>query len=149
MNRATGSYPPLSKGYVEMSTNVSPVMWRSLVILVTHALAQRWRNMCSFKQFRLNFLQKYQVCPTVQTTGKKVLSNAVVSKNSSPNSDRETLLSLTWLRSMRVLQSPQMSFMLIEDSVTCEVCFIREKYKRSKCSVCSTLLQEPCSNRFT
>ena len=33
MNRATTTYPPLSKGYVEMSTNASRVMWRRPVLL--------------------------------------------------------------------------------------------------------------------
>ena len=92
---------------------------------------------------------KNRVCSTVQTTGQKVRSNDVVSKSTGPNSDREMLLSRTWLRSMRVLQSPHMSIKLIEDSVTCEVRFIREKYGLSKCSVCNTLLQEPRSKRLT
>ena len=92
---------------------------------------------------------KNEVCPTFQTTGKKVPSIDVVSENTGPNSDRETLLSRTWLRSMKVLQSPHMSIMMIEDSVTCEVCFIHEKYGRSKCSVCVILLQEPCSKLLT
>ena len=95
------------------------------------------------------FVKKNQVCPTVQITGQKVRSNDVVSKNTGPSNDTETLLSRTWLHSIRILQSPLMNIVLIEDSVTCEVCFIHEKYGRCKCAVCSTFLQEPCRKRLT
>ncbi|GFV71578.1 hypothetical protein TNCV_1397751 [Trichonephila clavipes] len=94
----------------------------------------------------LGRLQEDQICPTVQRTGLSEGSNKVVSKNISPNIDRETLLSYKWLRTMRVLQSPHMGVMLIEGYLTGEVC-IRDQYGHRKCLVCSTLLQEPYSKR--
>ncbi|GFX18141.1 hypothetical protein TNCV_1578201 [Trichonephila clavipes] len=53
MNRATTTYPSLSKGYVEVfPAKVNSVKWRSSVMLVPHGVVQRRRNMCCVKKFR-------------------------------------------------------------------------------------------------
>lgn len=54
MNWATMTYLPLY--YVEVSADVIHEMCRSLVMLVSHRAAQRWRNMCYVKKFGQDLL---------------------------------------------------------------------------------------------
>ncbi|GFT55527.1 hypothetical protein TNCV_3320421 [Trichonephila clavipes] len=81
MNRPAMIYPPLSKGFAEMFfADGNFVMWRSIIMLVPHGVAQRRRNTYYVKKHRQDLLQEDQIYPTIQSTGQKERSNEVVSK---------------------------------------------------------------------
>ncbi|GFW60775.1 hypothetical protein TNCV_571201 [Trichonephila clavipes] len=80
MKRATTTYPPLPKGYVEMSADLNSLTGRSPVMPVPHGAAQRRRNMSSVKKFGQNLLQGDKICLTNQRNGPKIQSKEIISK---------------------------------------------------------------------
>lgn len=68
MNWDTTTYPPLSKGYVEVSADVNRVMCKSPVILVTHGVVKRRMGMRCVKKFGLDLLVENQVSPKADKT---------------------------------------------------------------------------------
>lgn len=92
-------YPPLSKGYVEVSANAIRVICRSPSCWY-HMERRGDGETCAASMFGQDLLQEDQLCPTVQMTRQKVQSNDVVSKKAEPNIERGTPLSSTWSRTM-------------------------------------------------
>ncbi|GFR13374.1 hypothetical protein TNCT_564921 [Trichonephila clavata] len=66
-------------------------------MLVPHGMAQLRGEMSCNKKFGQDLLQEDEICATVQRTVQKVRSDGVVTKNVDSNTNREMLLSCTWL----------------------------------------------------